>query len=69
MSRSPVIEPDHSAESAPRPVIIPARVPDESMLRAQNNELIFAVSGDGAASFGDLVVLYTSNELTERYRL
>jgi hypothetical protein len=44
--------------------IIPARVPDGSTLRAQNNELIFGVSGDGAVTFGDVVILYTSNELT-----
>jgi hypothetical protein len=44
--------------------IIPARVADRSTLRAQNNELIFGVSGDGAVTFGDVVILYTSNELT-----
>jgi hypothetical protein len=44
--------------------IIPARVPVGSTLRVQNNELIFAVSGDGAVTFGDVVILYTSNELT-----
>jgi hypothetical protein len=44
--------------------IIPARVPNGSTLRAQNNELIFGVSGDGAVTFGDVVILYTSNELT-----
>src|SRR5450631_2579594 len=44
--------------------IIPARVPDGSTLRAQNNELIFGVSGNGAVTFGDVVILYTSDELT-----
>ncbi|HTF68251.1 MAG TPA: hypothetical protein VK638_36800 [Edaphobacter sp.] len=44
--------------------IIPARVPGGSTLRAQNNELVFAVSGDGTVIFGDVVILYTSNELT-----
>jgi hypothetical protein len=39
-------------------------IPDGSTLRAQNNELIFGVSGDGAVTFGDVVILYTSNELT-----
>jgi len=39
-------------------------VPGGSRLRAQNNELIFAVSGDGAVTFGDVVILYTSDELT-----
>jgi len=44
--------------------IISARVPGGSTLRPQNNELIFGVSGDGAVTFGDVVILYTSNELT-----
>lgn len=44
--------------------IIPARVVDGPALRAQNNELVFGVSGDGAVTFGDVVILYTSNELT-----
>jgi len=44
--------------------IIPARGRAGSTLRAQNNELIFGVSGDGAVTFGDVVILYTSNELT-----
>ena len=44
--------------------IIPARVPSGSTLAAQNNELIFAVSGNGTVTFGDVVILYTSNELT-----
>ena len=44
--------------------IIPARVPGGSTLSAQNNELVFAVSGSGAVTFGDVVILYTSNELT-----
>jgi hypothetical protein len=44
--------------------IIPAGTPAGSTLRAQNNELTFGVSGDGAVTFGDVVILYTSNELT-----
>jgi hypothetical protein len=44
--------------------IIPARTPVGSTLKAQNNELIFGASGDGAVTFGDVVILYTSNELT-----
>ena len=44
--------------------IIPARLPDGPTLRAPNNELVFGVSGDGAVTFGDVVILYTSNELT-----
>jgi len=49
--------------------IIPARVPDGSTLGAQNNELIFGVSGNGAVTFGDVVILYTSNELTVKIPL
>ena len=44
--------------------IIPARVPGEPTLRPLNNELIFGVSGNGAVTFGDVVILYTANELT-----
>lgn len=33
-------------------------------LKVQDNELIFNVSGDGAVIFGDVVIMYTSNELT-----
>jgi hypothetical protein len=44
--------------------IIPARVPDGSTLWAQNNELIFGVNSEGSVTFGDVVILYTSNELT-----
>ncbi len=43
--------------------IIPARGPAGSTLRPQNNELVFGVSG-GSVTFGDVVILYTSNELT-----
>jgi hypothetical protein len=43
--------------------IIPARVPSGPTLKAQNNELIFGVS-NGTVIFGDVVILYTSNELT-----
>jgi hypothetical protein len=39
-------------------------VVDGATLGAQNNELVFGVSGDGAVTFGDVVILYTSNELT-----
>jgi len=49
--------------------IIPARGPGGSTLSAQNNELIFAVSGNGAVTFGDVVILYTSNELTVKIPL
>lgn len=34
------------------------------MLLTQNNELIFNVSGDGMIDFGDIFILYMSNELT-----
>jgi hypothetical protein len=45
--------------------IIPASRPGgQPALRAQNNELTFGASGDGAVTFGDVVILYTSNELT-----
>jgi hypothetical protein len=33
-------------------------------LKPQDNELVFAVAGDGSVTFGDVVILYTSNELT-----
>jgi len=33
-------------------------------LRPENNELIFGVSGEGAVTFGDVLILYTSHELT-----
>lgn len=39
--------------------IIPA-----GALKRQDNELTFSVSGQGTVIFGDVVVLYTSNELT-----
>ena len=32
-------------------------------LKPQDNELTFAVSGDGAVTFSDVVILYTANEL------
>jgi hypothetical protein len=35
-------------------------------LKLQDNELIFSVSGQGTVTFGDVVILYTSNELTVR---
>jgi hypothetical protein len=44
--------------------IIPASVAGQPTLRAENNELVFGVSGDGTVIFGDVVILYTSNELT-----
>ena len=43
--------------------IIPASVAGQPTLMAQNNELVFAVS-DGTVTFGDVVILYTSNETT-----
>ncbi len=33
-------------------------------LRAEANELTFAVSGDGSVTFSDVVILYTSDKLT-----
>jgi len=44
--------------------IIPAQLRDGPTLRAQNNELVFFAGGDGAVTFGDVVILYASNELT-----
>lgn len=44
--------------------IVPAGV-----LRAADNELVFAVSGDGSVRFEDVVILYTATELTVRKRL
>jgi hypothetical protein len=41
--------------------IIPA-----GALKLQDNELTFSVSGQGTVIFGDVVILYTSNELTVR---
>jgi hypothetical protein len=41
--------------------IIPA-----GALKLQDNELIFNVSGQGAVIFGDVVLMYTSNEVTVR---
>lgn len=41
--------------------IIPA-----GALKPQDNELTFSVSGQGTVVFGDVVILYTSNELTVR---
>lgn len=35
-------------------------------LKLHGNELIFSVSGQGTVMFGDVVILYTSNELTVR---
>ena len=43
--------------------IIPARGPAGPTLRAHNNELTFGVS-EGTVTFGDVVILYTSNEAT-----
>ena len=39
--------------------IIPA-----GALKPQGNELVFSVSGQGTVTFGDVVILYTANELT-----
>ena len=33
-------------------------------LKAEGNELTFAVNGDGSVRFGDVVILYTSSETT-----
>jgi hypothetical protein len=33
-------------------------------LKAEDNELTLAVSGDGAVTFSDIVIFYTSNKLT-----
>lgn len=44
--------------------IIPARTPAGPTLMPNNNTLTFGVSGDGAVTIGDVVLLYTSNELT-----
>ena len=33
-------------------------------LKAEGNELTFAVNGDGSVVFGDVVILYTSSETT-----
>ena len=41
--------------------IIPA-----GALKLQDNELTFGVSGPGTVIFGDVVILYTSNELSVR---
>ena len=41
--------------------IIPA-----GAMKTQDNELIFNVSGSGTVIFGDVVIMYTSNELTVR---
>ncbi|MFL6577287.1 MAG: hypothetical protein ACJ8MR_11770 [Povalibacter sp.] len=41
--------------------IIPA-----GALKLQDNELIFSVSGEGTVIFGDVIIMYTSNELTVR---
>jgi hypothetical protein len=39
--------------------IIPANT-----VQADANELVFAVSGEGSVVFGDVVILYTSNQTT-----
>ena len=51
--------------------IIPARFPgdpkdpDEPVLHADRpNQVLFAIFGDGTVTFGDVVILYTSNEST-----
>lgn len=48
--------------------IIPARGPAGPTLLAQNNELTFGVS-EGTVTFGDVVILYTSNEATVKVRI
>jgi hypothetical protein len=40
-------------------------IPPGPTLKAQNNELVFGVS-NGTVIFGDVVILYTSSELTIR---
>jgi len=40
-------------------------IPPGPTLKAQDNELVFGVS-DGTVIFGDVIILYTSNELTVR---
>jgi hypothetical protein len=35
-------------------------------LKVQGNELVFSISGQGTVIFGDVVIFYTSNELTVR---
>jgi hypothetical protein len=35
-------------------------------LRPENNELIFSVSGEGTVVFGDVIIMYTANEVTVR---
>jgi hypothetical protein len=55
---------DHDPPERAWHEIIPARVADGPTLRAQNNERVFGVSGNGAVTFGDVVILYMSNELT-----
>jgi hypothetical protein len=35
-------------------------------LKAEANELTFAVSGEGSVTFSDVVILYTANQLTVR---
>lgn len=39
------------------------------VLKPQDNELTFNASGEGNVVFGDVVVLYTSNEITVRKQL
>ena len=39
--------------------IIPA-----GALKAEGNQLVFAVTGEGIVRFSDVVILYTSSELT-----
>jgi hypothetical protein len=62
---------DHDPPERSWHEIIPARVPGGSTLRPQNNELIFGVTSDAPRSnaviFGDVVILYTSNELTVKF--
>lgn len=41
--------------------IIPA-----GALKPQSNELAFSITGQGTVIFGDVVIMYTSNELTVR---
>ena len=49
--------------------IIPAGVAGQPTLMAQNNELVFAASGAGTVTFGDVVIFYTSDETTVKLPL
>jgi hypothetical protein len=48
--------------------IIPANTPLGPTLRPDNNELIF-FARDGSVTFGDVVILYTSNQTTVSFSI